>query len=69
MNVTINGEQEILDQKALTITSLLKHKNVDMPEMVSVEYNGEMLDREKFEETVVKEGDKIEFLYFMGGGA
>ena len=39
-----------------------------MPEMVSVEYNGEILDRENFDSTAVKDGDEIEFLYFMGGG-
>ena len=39
-----------------------------MPEMVSVEYNGDILDRDKFEKTQIKEGDEIEFLYFMGGG-
>ena len=40
-----------------------------MPEMVSVEYNGEILDREAFETTVINDGDAIEFLYFMGGGS
>ena len=39
-----------------------------MPEMVSVEYNGEMLERDTFDTTQVKEGDSVEFLYFMGGG-
>ena len=39
-----------------------------MPEMVSVELNGEFLRREVFESTTLKEGDKVEFLYFMGGG-
>jgi sulfur carrier protein len=33
-----------------------------------VELNGEILDRPVFESTPVKEGDAIEFLYFMGGG-
>jgi sulfur carrier protein len=37
--------------------------------MVSVEYNGEILDRGAFPSTTLKPGDKIEFLYYMGGGA
>ena len=68
MELTINGEKETVDQDQLTVTELLKVKNVDMPEMVSVELNGEILDRELFEKTTVKNGDAVEFLYFMGGG-
>ena len=68
MNIKINGEKEELTQESVTITELLTLKKVDMPEMVSVEYNGEILDRDNFDSTSVKDGDEIEFLYFMGGG-
>ena len=68
MKITINGEEETIEKDSLTISELLVHKNVDMPEMVTVEYNGDMLEREKFDSQSVKEGDKVEFLYFMGGG-
>jgi sulfur carrier protein len=36
--------------------------------MVSVEVNGRILRRSEYEETTLKEDDKVEFLYFMGGG-
>jgi sulfur carrier protein len=39
-----------------------------MPDMVSVELNGKILKRSDFETTALNEGDKVEFLYFMGGG-
>lgn len=68
MNIKINGEKEELTHESVSITELLTLKKVDMPEMVSVEYNGEILDRENFDSTAVKDGDEIEFLYFMGGG-
>lgn len=64
----MNGEQEIIEQETLTISELLVIKKVKMPEMVSVERNGEMVDREKFGATDLKEDDEVEFLYFMGGG-
>jgi len=67
MKITINGKEETIS-KELTIIDLLKEQNVEMPETVSVELNGEFLEREKFETTTVKDGDQIEFLYFMGGG-
>jgi sulfur carrier protein len=41
---------------------------VQQPEYVTVELNGDILEREQFEVTCVKDGDVLEFLYFMGGG-
>lgn len=69
MELTINGEKETVEKASLTISELLAYKDVQMPEMVSVEHNGEILDRENFDSTQVKSGDSVEFLYFMGGGS
>ena len=38
------------------------------PEMVSVQVNEEFAEREDWESIQLKEGDKVDFLYFMGGG-
>ncbi|MEK6558145.1 MAG: sulfur carrier protein ThiS [Candidatus Margulisiibacteriota bacterium] len=67
MKVTINGKQEDI-ASGLSISGLLAEKKVQMPEMVSVERNGEILSRDTFATTMVTENDTIEFLYFMGGG-
>jgi len=68
MKVKVNGEiKEIKD--LVTITELLKIENVEMPDMVSVQLNGEFVERAEFTTIVVKEDDQIEFLYFMGGGS
>ena len=67
MNLVINGkETNIID--GLTVNQLLAQENVQMPDMVSVELNGQILKRTKFDKTVLKDDDKVEFLYFMGGG-
>jgi sulfur carrier protein len=68
MKIKVNGEAVELE-KELTVSELLVKQDVDMPDMVSVELNGEILDRDTFSDTVVKDGDQVEFLYFMGGGA
>ena len=68
MNLKINGEQESIDKEALTVSELLTLKEVKMPDMVSVEYNGDILDRDQFDTTQLKDNDEVEFLYFMGGG-
>ena len=69
MNVTINGKSDAVSESTLTVLELLKLKDVEMPDMVSVQLNGDILDRAAFDSTYVAEGDEVEFLYFMGGGA
>lgn len=67
MQIKVNGKlQEI--EKSFTVTELLVLNKVEMPDMVSVQLNGEFVKREDFVITVVKENDEIDFLYFMGGG-
>ena len=67
MKLVVNGEESNLEE-GLTVSQLLVEKEVKMPEMVSVELNGQILKRSEFENTTLNEGDKVEFLYFMGGG-
>ncbi len=68
MELTINGKPENIAEDKITVEKLLKVKNIKMPEMVSVELNDEFVEREKFSLTYLKAKDRVEFLYFMGGG-
>jgi sulfur carrier protein len=68
MDIIINGERETLAQESLTVAELLSLKQVDRPDMVSVQLNGEFLDRQQYAATQVKNQDELDFLYFMGGG-
>ncbi len=68
MQIAINGKQTQIAESALSVIELLKEQQVKMPEMVSVEHNGVILKRNEFDSVLVKDGDKVEFLYFMGGG-
>ncbi len=68
MKLTINGDvKEIKD--GIVLSELLIIENVEMPEMVSVQLNDEFLTKDTYATTTLKEGDSINFLYFMGGGA
>ncbi len=67
MKLVVNGKETNLKDN-LTVSNLLVVQNVKMPEMVSVELNSRILRRSEYEQTVLKDGDKVEFLYFMGGG-
>jgi len=65
MQLTINGKVENLDVS--TVMDVLKAKDID-PQLVAVEVNTQMIDQENLGTTSLKEADKIEFLFFMGGG-
>ncbi|WP_263833462.1 sulfur carrier protein ThiS [Sulfurospirillum oryzae] len=68
MKLTINGDvKEIKD--GIVLTELLIIENVEMPEMVSVQLNDEFRRQDEYPTIALKEGDEINFLYFMGGGA
>ena len=66
--ITVNGEaQEV--QLPLSLTELIKQNNVLQPEMVSVQVNDDFVDSNEWDGLQIKEGDVVDFLYFMGGGA
>ena len=52
----------------LTVAQLIIDENVETPEYVTVTINDEFVKSGTFEETTLKDGDVVEFLYFMGGG-
>lgn len=68
MNLVVNGKETNITD-SLIVSELLIQENVKMPNMVSVELNGQILKRTEFETTILKNDDKVEFLYFMGGGS
>lgn len=68
MKATIAGVNKEIAE-GTTIAKLIVDEKVENAEYVTVTLNEEFLDRAAFETTVIKEGDNIEFLYFMGGGA
>ena len=64
----VNGEDQEVQLPA-TVADLIKQNNVAQPDMVSVQVNEEFVDREEFATLQLNEGDAVDFLYFMGGGA
>ena len=65
MELKINGKSE--EFPGGSVLDLLKIKKIE-PQMVAVEVNDSMLEREQLATTHLKEGDRLEFLFYMGGG-
>jgi len=65
MQLKVNGKSE--EFPGGSVLDLLKTKKIE-PQMVAVEVNDSMIDREGLATTELKEGDRLEFLFYMGGG-
>ena len=66
MKICINGEEkEILD--GLNIAGLLDELEI-RPGRVVVELNRTIISRQAQESTLLKEGDVLEIVHFVGGG-
>jgi len=69
MQITINGETDKINEAGINLAKLLELRQVESPEMVAIQLNGEFVDIKNYTTTYLKQGDDVEFLYFMGGGS
>jgi thiamine biosynthesis protein ThiS len=66
IKITLNGKPNEV-KAGITVTELLAKWKI-RPELVTVEINENILQKLDYEDTVIHEGDKIEFVFYMGGG-
>jgi thiamine biosynthesis protein ThiS len=67
MRLQVNGKHRDVDAPA-TLLELLERLEVN-PQLVAVEYNGEIVRREGFADVSLSEGDVLEIVHMVGGGA
>lgn len=67
MTITLNGDVFELDAP-MQVTQLLDYLKIDA-RRVAVEHNLTVLKRAVFDSTIVNDGDQIEIVNFVGGGA
>lgn len=66
MNVTVNGEQKEIEGG--TVFDLIGALGLK-PERLAIELNRRIIRRAEWDSTNLSEGDKIEIVHFVGGGA
>ena len=66
MQVRLNGKDREVEQD-LTITALLESLDLN-PQLIVVELNRVILERDTYASTPVSDGDQIELVHFVGGG-
>lgn len=66
MTITLNGDPYELPEP-LSVSGLLAHLQID-PRRVAVEHNLEVVKRAAYDGTIVRDGDQVEIVNFVGGG-
>ncbi len=66
MMITVNGEKKTVPD-GITVLGLLEFLKVQQ-ERVAVELNLEIIKKDKFGATAIKEDDNLEVVSFMQGG-
>ena len=67
MQIQVNGEQRELTDE-LRLSDLLSELSL-APERVAVELNHQVVRRNEWPNTILKEGDRGEIVHFVGGGS
>jgi thiamine biosynthesis protein ThiS len=67
VRIILNGDPFTMEGPA-TIAALLAHLDID-PRRVAVERNFVIVKRDQYASTEIAEGDEIEIVNFVGGGA
>jgi len=66
MRITVNGEQREL-RDGISVTGLLDELGIK-PTRVAVEVNREVIPKARHALTLLRDGDKVEIVTFVGGG-
>ena len=67
MFITVAGNKKEFND-GITVAQLIALEKVETPQYVTVSLNDEFVENGNFATTTLKDGDNVEFLYFMGGG-
>ena len=69
MKLQINGEERIFSDipESFTLAGLMEKLGMK-PDRVAVELNRDIVPRERWSETRLTEGDRLEVVHFVGGG-
>ena len=66
MQIQVNGERHELRDESL-LSDLLKELSLAL-ERVAVELNSQVVRRKEWPNTILRDGDRVEIVHFVGGG-
>jgi sulfur carrier protein len=65
VQITVNGESKIITE--MSLLQFLESLGIN-PRGVAVELNTDIVSRTAYETTILRDGDRMEIVHFVGGG-
>lgn len=67
MKILLNNRNEEFGKDKMSISEMLLLKKFSF-KMRIIKINGVLISKEKYDSTIIKEGDNVQMLYLMSGG-
>jgi sulfur carrier protein len=68
MKLQINGDERTFESASPFTLAALVEALAMKPDRVAVELNRDIVPRDRWSETVLADGDRLEIVHFVGGG-
>lgn len=67
MKIILNNREESFTGDSITVTEMLMLKKFTF-RMRIIKINGKLVSKDKYDSTLIREGDDVQMLYLMSGG-
>ncbi len=67
MRIILNNREEEFSLDSMSVKQLLEVQKLSF-RMRIIKINGQLIPREKYDSTIINDGDKVQVIYLMSGG-
>ncbi len=67
MKILLNNREEEFSKESITVNEMILLKKFSF-RMRIIKINGKLITKEKYDSTVICDGDTVQMLYLMSGG-
>jgi thiamine biosynthesis protein ThiS len=67
MRILLNNREEEFGNETISVSDMLEIKKFSF-KMRIIKINGVLISRDKYDSTIIHDGDNVQLLYLMSGG-
>ena len=67
MKIILNNREEVFDNESISVSEMLLVKKFSF-KMRIIKVNGDLIHKERYDSTFIKDGDDVQMIYLMSGG-
>ena len=67
MKIRLNNREEEFGRESITVSEMLEMKKFSF-KMRIIRINGVLISRDKYDSSIIHEGDEVQMIYLMSGG-